>query len=83
MPTAGSWHRATRSLAALTSALREKEATTKARQDYEYEALKRLYTECEPLLFQFFELAEDAESRVRASPETVAREICGPTAPAG
>ena len=53
-------------LAALTSALREKEATTRARQDYEYEALKRLYTECEPLLFQFFELAEDAESRVRA-----------------
>lgn len=53
-------------LAALTSALREEESTRDARRDYEYEALKRLYTQCEPLLFQFFELAEDAESRVRA-----------------
>jgi hypothetical protein len=52
-------------LAALTSSLRDEESTRDARRDYEYEALKRLYTECEPLLFQFFELAEDAESRVR------------------
>lgn len=53
-------------LAALTSTLRDDESVRSARRDYEYEALKRLYTECEPLLFQFFELAEDAESRVRA-----------------
>lgn len=53
-------------LAQLTSKLRDDESTRDARRDYEYEALKRLYTECEPLLFQFFELAEDAESRVRA-----------------
>lgn len=53
-------------LAALTSRLRDEESTRDARRDYEYDALKRLYAECEPLLFQFFELAEDAESRVRA-----------------
>ena len=35
-----------------------------ARRDYEYEARKRLYQECEPLLFQAIELAEPAQSRV-------------------
>jgi hypothetical protein len=53
-------------LAELTSKLRDEESKRDARRDYEYEALKRLYTECEPLLFQFFELAENAESRIRA-----------------
>lgn len=53
-------------LAELTARLRDEESIRDARRDYEYEALKRLYAECEPLLFQFFELAEDAESRVRA-----------------
>ena len=31
-----------------------------ARRDYEYEARKRLYQECEPILFQFAELSESA-----------------------
>jgi hypothetical protein len=53
-------------LAGLTSRLRDEESALNARRHYEYEALKRLYTECEPLLFQIFELAEDAESRVQA-----------------
>lgn len=35
-----------------------------ARRDYEYEARKRLYTECEPLLFQLAQMAEAARSRV-------------------
>src|SRR4051812_6468842 len=37
---------------------------SRARRDYDYEALKRLYAECEPLLFQAFELARDARSRI-------------------
>jgi hypothetical protein len=35
-----------------------------ARRDYQYEAHKRLYTECEPLLFQLAELAEHAYYRI-------------------
>jgi hypothetical protein len=37
-----------------------------ARRDYEYEAKKRLYQECEPVLFQFAELSESALKRVYA-----------------
>lgn len=53
-------------LTELTARLHDEESNRNARRDYEYEALKRLYAQCEPLLFQFFELAEDAESRIRA-----------------
>lgn len=35
-----------------------------ARRDYEYDARKRLYRECEPLLFQARELAVDARGRI-------------------
>src|SRR6478672_316831 len=37
-----------------------------ARRDYEYEARKRLYQECEPILFQFSELSESALRRIQA-----------------
>src|SRR5215469_15350797 len=37
-----------------------------ARRDYEYEARKRLYEECEPILFQFAELCESALKRIYA-----------------
>jgi hypothetical protein len=37
-----------------------------ARRDYEYEARKRLYQECEPILFQFSELSESALRRIYA-----------------
>lgn len=37
-----------------------------ARRDYEYEARKRLYQECEPILFQFSELYESALRRIYA-----------------
>jgi hypothetical protein len=37
-----------------------------ARRDYEYEARKRLYQECEPILFQFAELSESALRRIHA-----------------
>jgi hypothetical protein len=49
------------------SALKELEAAqteTKARIAYSYEARKRLYTLCEPLLFQATEQADEASSRI-------------------
>jgi hypothetical protein len=48
----------------LASELEEQRAIRDARRDYEYEARKRLYAECEPLLFEAVELAERARSRV-------------------
>ena len=41
-----------------------------AREEYVKKARMRLYAECEPLLFQFFELAEDASRRVRSLART-------------
>ena len=48
----------------LRSKLGEQGKEQDARRDYEYEAHKRLYTECEPLLFQLADLAEHADHRV-------------------
>lgn len=42
----------------------ERKSETDARRDYEYEARKRLYEECEPLLFQLYEVSENALHRV-------------------
>lgn len=41
-----------------------------ARRDYEYEARKRLYVECEPLLFQLVELSNNALRRIRSIART-------------
>lgn len=48
----------------LRSRLVEQGKERDARRDYEYEAHKRLYAECEPLLFQLADLAEHAQHRV-------------------
>lgn len=48
----------------LSKDLEEQRATRDARRDYEYEARKRLYQECEPLVFQASELAEAARRRI-------------------
>lgn len=48
----------------LRSKLGEQGKERDARRDYEYEAHKRLYAECEPLLFQLADLAEHANHRV-------------------
>src|ERR1700688_1501373 len=48
---------------------------TDARREYEYEARKRLYEECEPLIFQTLESAEVARRRVRS----IARKSCNGT----
>jgi hypothetical protein len=54
----------------LKSELDESAAIQKARRDYEFEARKRLYAECEPLLFQALELAEDARMRIASLART-------------
>jgi hypothetical protein len=48
----------------LTKRLDEEGRERDARRDYEYEAKKRLYEQCEPLLFQALELSESARDRV-------------------
>lgn len=42
----------------------ERKSEKDARRDYEYEARKRLYQECEPLLFQLYEASENALHRI-------------------
>jgi hypothetical protein len=51
-------------LSTLNDRLQEQRAERDARRDYEYESKKRLYGECEPVLFQALELAETARRRV-------------------
>ncbi|MDP6636152.1 MAG: hypothetical protein QGG42_14730 [Phycisphaerae bacterium] len=48
----------------LKGKLAERKSENDARRDYVYEARKRLYQECEPLLFQFYETGENALHRV-------------------
>ena len=51
-------------LETLKATLLEQKAEKDARRDYEYEARKRLYQQCEPLLFQLVELAENGINRI-------------------
>jgi hypothetical protein len=62
--TAAKTYRAQQALAQLDSKLQEQRAERDARRDYEYEAKKRLYTQCEPIIFQAMELAENFRHRV-------------------
>jgi hypothetical protein len=48
----------------LKANLQEKQAERNALRDYEYEARKRLYHECAPLIFQLLEQAEGVINRV-------------------
>jgi hypothetical protein len=56
--------RTQKNLAHLNNQLQEQHAERNARRDYEYEAKKRLYTECEPILFEAMELADNFRRRV-------------------
>ena len=56
-----------RSLELLRANLAQAKAEKDARIDYEYEARKRLYHECEPLLFQLTEVTASALARDRLS----------------
>jgi len=62
--------RTSKSLAQLSARLAEEAKAGDARIDYEYEAKKRLYEECEPLLFQTIELAETARARIKSLART-------------
>jgi hypothetical protein len=53
-------------LAQLNAALGKQKSEEDARRDYEYEARKRLYQECEPLMFQLVELSENALYRIHS-----------------
>lgn len=57
----------------LQAELDERRAEKDARRDYEYEALKRLYQECSPLLFQLSEQASSAYGRIRGISESAAQ----------
>lgn len=46
--------------------LDEKKSEKDARRDYEYEALRRLYKECSPILFQLSESAAAAFDRIKS-----------------
>ena len=74
--------RTSKDLAKRTSILEQEGKERDARRDYEYEAKKRLYEECEPLLFQTVELAENARDRIasfelmsRGQVELIARHV--------
>ncbi len=56
--------RTQKNLAHLNDQLQEQHAERNARRDYEYEAKKRLYTECEPIVFEAMELADNFRLRV-------------------
>src|SRR5215813_10103522 len=48
----------------LKADLQEKQAEKNALRDYEYEARKRLYHECSPLIFQLLDQAEGVINRI-------------------
>ena len=60
-------------LRALESRLAEQRAERDARRDYEYEALKRMYHECSPLLFQLVEQAGQVYSRIEGLASTASQ----------
>ena len=64
--------------AALSSAVNESSAENKARRDYEYEARKRLYRECEPYLFRLAEASEHALHRIFSISRTARNGDLGP-----
>jgi hypothetical protein len=64
----------------LQADLDEKSKERDARRDYEYEALKRLYFECSPLLFVLTEQANAAFDRIQGLAQTAAQgNLNGPT----
>ncbi len=48
----------------LRGSIADRNSAANARRDYEYDALKRLYTDVEPLLFQLHEALDEAHNRV-------------------
>ena len=53
------------SLSTYTYFLNKRKSEQDARRDYEYEARKRLYQECEPLFFKLVETSETALTHIK------------------
>jgi hypothetical protein len=58
-------HFSTRSNQRAIEGMRDAQKDRDAKRDYEYEARKRLYHDCGPILFQLTELSESAYHRIR------------------
>lgn len=65
----------------LRADLEEKRRERDALRDYEYEARKRLYHECGPLLLQLMELSENGLRRVAGLARTASQGNLGPDKP--
>lgn len=65
-------------LVRLNATLSERKSEQDARRDYDYEARKRLYKECEPLLFRLAEASENALHRVFSLARTARKGDFGP-----
>lgn len=70
--------RSQRELENLKAELAEQTAEKNARRDYEYEARKRLYEECEPIMFFLYESSISAMKRVRSLARTAREGDLGP-----
>jgi hypothetical protein len=64
--------------AAIAYFYNNKKSEQDSRRSYEYEARKRLYQECEPILFQFVELSDSALVRIRALAKNAKQGNLGP-----
>jgi hypothetical protein len=62
-----------REIEVLKAKLSEETAEKDAKRDYQYEARKRLYKECGPILFQLTEICESAYFRISGLSETASR----------
>jgi hypothetical protein len=65
-------------LEAIKSDFEDENAERRARRDYDYEARKRLYKECEPLLFRLSEASENALHRIFSIARTARMGDLGP-----
>lgn len=65
-------------LTRLNATLAEHKSEQDARRDYDYEARKRLYKECEPLLFRLAEASESALHRIYSLARTARKGDFGP-----
>lgn len=70
--------RSQRELETLKAELGERQAEKNARRDYEYEARKRLYEECEPIMFHLYESSFSGMKRVRSLARTAREGDLGP-----
>jgi hypothetical protein len=73
--------RSQRELETLKAELDERKAEKNARRDYVYEARKRLYQECEPIMFYLYESSITGIKRIRSLARTAREGDLGPERP--